>query len=119
MLYKCYVKNIIFIIFFNANFYTVKNKKILRLNYINFEVRGLAWTEYKNIVEMVIYTRNHHARLTTTGQTEKERECHFFSVKNNYCTEIQFCRFCLYGNTSFDKTKYIKMLLHWGPVLSL
>lgn len=38
----------------------------------------------------------------------------FLFYKNNYCIEIQFYCFCLHtGNTGFDKTKYIKMLLHW------
>jgi len=53
--------------------------------------RGLAWTEYKNIVEMVICICSHHARLTTTGQTEGK--CHFFSIKIIIALKFSFVVF--------------------------
>lgn len=40
---------------------------------------------------MVICTRSHHARLTTTGQTE--RECHFFSIKIIIALKFSFTVF--------------------------
>lgn len=65
--------------------------------------RGLAWTEYKNIVEMLICTRSHHARLTTTGQTEGK--CHFFSIKIIIALKFSFAVFVYTRKYGFWQNK--------------